>query len=227
MGRLTAHVTVLEWERVLLLRDGRIDRVLEPGRHRYRPRRSRLLTVDMRPRLLLVPGQELLTSDGVTLRVSVQLRWQVVDPTSFVTGAESAQQVLYAAAQEAVRGGVGAVTLDEILADRSRLSDGFAEVVAERVESVGIRVESVQARDLMLPGELRKAAMDVVVARERGRAELERARSEAASLRSLTNVARMLEEHPALLQLRTLQTASEVANTVVVTPQAVSGSSVS
>ena len=70
----------------------------------------------------------------------------------------------------------------------------------------------------MLPGELRRAAMDVVVARERGRAELERARAEAATLRSLANTAQLLEEHPALLHLRTLQTASEPGTTVVLVP---------
>lgn len=107
-------------------------------------------------------------------------------------------------------------TLDEALADRARLSVDLPELVAERVAELGIEVSGVRARDLMLPGELRRAAMDVIVTRERGRAELERARAEAATLRSLSNTARLLEEHPALLHLRTLQAAGEPGTKLVI-----------
>jgi len=111
--------------------------VLGPGRHRYRATRDRLDPVDMRPRILTVAGQELLTADGVTLRVSVQLSWRVHDAKLFVTGAESAHQVIYAAVQEAIRNVVATVTLDDALADRGRLSVGQADVVAQRAASVG------------------------------------------------------------------------------------------
>lgn len=218
MRKLFTHVTVLEWEQALLLHDGRITRVLDTGRHRYRPSRASIVRVDRRPRLLTVPGQEILTADGVTVRVSVQLTWQVVDSRAFVTGAESAPSVLYAAVQDGVRAAVAAVSLDDALADRTRLSAGLDELVAARVADLGITVTAIAARDLMLPGELRRAAMDLIVTRERGRAELERARAEAATLRSLANTARLLEEHPALLHLRTLQAAGERGAKLVVTP---------
>ena len=117
-------------------------------------------------------------------------------------------------------GRAGTVTLDELLADRARASVGLDELVVPEVADVGIAVESVRARDLMLPGELRQAASDVIVARERGRAELERARSETAALRSMANADRLIEEHPGLLQLRTLQAAGQAGRTVVVTPPA-------
>lgn len=177
-----------------------------------------MIRVDRRPRVLTVPGQELLTADGVTVRVSVQLTWRVTDVRAFVTGAESTPSVLYAAVQEGVRDAVAAVSLDDALADRTRLSAGIDDVVTGRVVDLGVAVTAIQARDLMLPGELRRAAMDVIVTRERGRAELERARAEAATLRSLANTARLLEEHPALLHLRTLQAAGEPGTKLVVTP---------
>ncbi|GAA2088942.1 slipin family protein [Actinomadura alba] len=217
-----AHVTVMEWQRVLLFVDGRLDRVLEPGRHRYRAKRSELVTVEMRPRLLNVNGQEVITQDGITVRVSVVVSWVVADPVVFTTGAESTQLVLYAAVQEAMRDSVSTATLEDLLTERVRLSSGLVEVLAERAAPLGISVTEARARDLMLPGELRRAAQETLLAREHGRAELERARGEAAALRSLANTARLLEEHPALLHLRTLQVAGGPGTRVVLDSRSLS-----
>ncbi len=218
-----AHVTVQDWQRKLLYVDGRLQRVLEPGRHRYNKRRSTLVNAEMRWRMLTVPGQELITADGVTVRVSVAASWRVTDPVSYVSVATSAQEVLYGAVQEAIRDAVAATSFDDALADRTRLSAGLTDTVQDRTGEVGIGVADVRARDLMLPGELRRAAMERVVARERGQAELERARAEAATLRSLANTARLLEQHPSLLHLRTLQAAQEPGTKLVVTPDGYGG----
>lgn len=214
-----AHVTVMEWQRVLLFVDGRLERVLEPGRHRYRAKRSELVTVEMRPRMLNVTGQELITQDGISLRVSVVATWAVSDPVVFETGAESSHGALYAAVQEALRDAISTTSLEDLLADRARISAAMMEVVPGRAGVLGITVTEVHARDLMLPGELRRAAQETLLARERGRAELERARGEAAVLRSLANTARLLEEHPALLHLRTLQIASAPGTRLVLDPR--------
>jgi regulator of protease activity HflC (stomatin/prohibitin superfamily) len=79
-------------------------------------------------------------------------------------------------------------------------------------------VDEVVLRDLMLPGELRRAYSETALARERGKAELERARGETAALRSLANSAKLLEEHPSLLHLRTIQAAGEPGTTIVLSP---------
>ncbi|BCK53806.1 slipin family protein [Nocardia wallacei] len=209
--------TVMEWQRTLLYRDGKLEKVLEPGRHRYDQRRCTLVAVDMRPRQLQVSGQELLTRDGLSLRVSFAVNWVVTDPLAFTTGAQYSESVLYAAVQETARDKVAAHTLDELVADRGLLAG--ADEVAAAVADLGIRVSSVRARDLMLPGELRKAALETVLAKERGRADLERARAEAAALRSLANTARLLEENPSLLRLRTLQVAATPGTQVVLDPR--------
>ncbi|MCM6776301.1 slipin family protein [Nocardia sp. CDC159] len=211
------HITVMDWQRTLLYRDGKLDRVLEPGRHRYDQKRCTLVTVDMRPRQTQVNGQELLTRDGLSVRVSLLADWAVTDPVAFTTNAQYPETVLYAAVQEAARDRVAAHTLDELIADRSLLTAG-AEVAAA-VAALGIQVSGVRARDLMLPGELRRAALETVLAKERGRADLERARAEAAALRSLANTARLLEENPTLLRLRTLQVASTPGTQVVLDPR--------
>ncbi|WP_330230010.1 slipin family protein [Nocardia sp. NBC_00508] len=212
------YTTVMEWQRTLLYRDGTLERILQPGRHRYDAKRCRLIEVDMRPRLLYVTGQELLTRDGLALRASYTAQWQVTDPAAFTTGAQNAETVLSTAVQDAARGAVAAHTLDELIADRGLLAGDAAEVGAA-VATLGIRVDGLRARDLMLPGELRKAALETVLAKERGRAELEKARAEAAALRSLANTARLLEQHPALLRLRTLQVATVPGAQVVLAPR--------
>ena len=209
-----AVVRVLDWQRVLLFVDGRLARVLEPGRHRYRLRGARLETVDTRRRITAVPGQELLSADGLSLRLSAQLAWRVVDPVAFVTVSTAPEQELYAAAQLALRDLVAGATLDELVTDRGRLALDRAAVSAH-IDGLGIELISVAVRDVMLPGELRRAAVETLLAREQGKAELERARAEAASLRTLANAARLLEEHPALLRLRTIQSAA----TIVLTPE--------
>lgn len=94
----------------------------------------------------------------------------------------------------------------------------FTESVAAAVAGLGAEVDEVAVKDLMLPFEIRRALTETFIARERGRAELERARAEAAALRSLANTARLLEEHPALLQLRPLQAAANPGTTLVLTP---------
>jgi regulator of protease activity HflC (stomatin/prohibitin superfamily) len=213
-----ATVTVMDWERVLRFEDGRFAELLGPGRHRYRRRRTVLRTVDTRPRNLVVAGQELLTSDGITLKVSALATWHVTDPVGYVTGAQDADQVLYAALQLAVRDSIAATTLEDALAHRDRLSTGLAESAGSQVTSVGISLTSAVVKDLMLPGELRRAATETVLARETGRADMERARAEAASLRTLANAAKLLEQHPALLQLRTIQAAGTPGTTIVLTP---------
>lgn len=212
-----AVITVMDWQRALLFVDGRFSRVLEPGRHRYRRRRTTRHTVDMRRRTMVVAGQELLTSDSVTVRVSLLVTWRVTDPVAFVTTATHPEQDLHVAAQLAVRDAVAAATLEELLSDRTRLGTGLAEAVAGQVGGLGVEVIAVAVRDLMLPGELRRAITETLLAREKGRAELERARGEAAALRTLANAARLMEEHPALLRLRTIQAAEVPGSTVVLT----------
>jgi regulator of protease activity HflC (stomatin/prohibitin superfamily) len=105
-----------------------------------------------------------------------------------------------------------------VLADRGRLSTGLAEATAARLDGLGIALVSATVKDLMLSGELRRAATETLLARERGKAELEHARAEAASLRTLANAAKLLQDHPALLQLRTIQAAASPGTTIVLTP---------
>lgn len=212
-----AHVVVPVWERVVLYREGRLERVFEPGRHSYRGSRTQLIRVDTRPRVWPVPGQEVLTADSLVVRVSVHAEVTVLDPVRYVEVAADPQQLFHPAVQLALREAVGSRSLEAALAERPAMNAELVAAVAPVAERLGIGVDALAIRDLMLPAEVRRAAAEVVLARQRGLVELERARSEAAALRALANTARLLAEHPDLLRLRTLQAAEQPGATVVLT----------
>ncbi|GAB4083050.1 hypothetical protein GCU67_08250 [Modestobacter muralis] len=211
------HVVVEEWERVLAYRDGRFVEVLGPGRHR-RPRwRRRTVRVVVRPRLLVVPAQEVLTGDGLTVKVSLLATCRTTDPRRWHEAVEGADGFVYAALQVALREAVAGRTLDELLTAREDPPEALRASVAPRAEAVGVTVEDVAVRDVMVPAELRRAAAGVATARAEGLAALERARAEVAATRALANAARMVAEQPGLLQLRTLQAVETGGATVVLT----------
>lgn len=208
-------VVVREWEAVLVYRDGRFERTLPAGRNRLRRRRRDVLRFDLRPRLVPVPGQELLTSDGLSVKVSLVARLAVVDPRVALETVQDADAEAYAALQVALRGEVAARTLEELLADREELGARVQAVVAEAVAGLGRRLDGVAVRDVMVPAELRLASLRVHTARQEGLAALERARGETAALRSLANAARIAQDNPALLTLRTLRAIETGGATVV------------
>jgi regulator of protease activity HflC (stomatin/prohibitin superfamily) len=216
-GRQDVRIVVQEWERVLGYRDGRFTEVLEPGRHRRARRRRRFVRVVVRPRLLAVPGQEVLTADGLALRVSLTVTCRTADPRRWYEAVEDADGFLYAALQLALREVVGARTLDELVAAREALPGELRDRVAATAASVGLVIEQAAVRDLMVPAELRRAAAEVATARAAGLAALERARGEVAATRALANAARMVADQPALLQLRTLQAVEAGGATVHLT----------
>jgi regulator of protease activity HflC (stomatin/prohibitin superfamily) len=210
-------IVVQEWERVLLYRDGRFEEVLDAGRHRRSRRRRTRVRVLVRPRLLVVPSQEVLTADGLSVKVSLTAAVRTSDPRRWHEAVEDADGFVYAALQIALREAVAGRTLDELLAARGSLPDDVLTGAGGAADAVGVVLDSLSLRDVMVPAELRRAAADVAVARAQGQASLERARSEVAATRALANAARMVAEQPALLQLRTLQAVEAGGATVVLT----------
>ncbi|MFL6138516.1 MAG: SPFH domain-containing protein [Frankiaceae bacterium] len=211
------RVVVQEWERVLLYKDGRFREVLGAGRHRRRGYRRRFVRVSVRSRLVAVAGQEVLTADGLSVKISLLARTRVADPRQWHEAVEQPDGFVYGALQVAAREEVATRTLDGLLADRAVLGARIVEAVSEPAAEVGIAVESVALRDVMLPSELRRAATEAATARAQGLAALERARGEVAATRALANAARMVADNPALLALRTLQAVEAGGATVVLT----------
>jgi regulator of protease activity HflC (stomatin/prohibitin superfamily) len=205
MGVLT--VVVERHEKALVVRDGKVTGVLEPGRHR-RERRTTYERIDVRERITTVAAQEVLTADTVTVKVSVALRWQILDPVAY-TAVTDAEAVVYLAVQIALRDELsGREAMDVVRAGRTEVTPVLLEAARLAAASVGISVDDVVVKDIVLPAELRAAYAEVVTARQRGQVQLEAARAESAALRSMANAAKLLDEHPSLARLRLVQAAA-------------------
>lgn len=197
--------TVQPWEVLLERRDGEATVVLGPGRHVVR-RRADYQLVDLRERIDLVTGQEVLTADGVTARVSAVFRWTVADAVAFTERLRDPVGAVYLAVQLGLRDVLAGQDAEALVrAPRTRLADGVRDGVAAAAAEVGIRLVDVVVKDVVLPGDLRAAYAELVVGRHRAQAQLEAARAETAALRSLANGAKLLDDHPSLAQLRLVQ----------------------
>ena len=207
---------VNQWERGLLFRNGALLRTLGPGAYRYWRSGYALRRVDVRPWILDVPTQEVPTADGVTVKVTVAGRVRVVDPAAYVTAAQEPVASLYLAVQVALRELVAQATVEELVAGRAD-AGGRLLAAVRGVDELGILLERLELKDIVLPADLKRAQAQVLIARAEGLAALERARGETAALRSLANAARLCADNPALLQLRLLQQlATGPGHTVVI-----------
>jgi len=210
------RLVVFEYERGLEYRDGRFTRVLEPGAYRRRLRRTTVVRVDVRRRVVAVAGQEVLTADGVPLRLTLACSFHVGDPATAHNSVASYHDALYLLLQLEVRRAVGASPVEDVLARRAEFGSALLSACAEPARALGLELEAVDVKDLILPGDLKRMFAKVVEARQEGLAALEKARGETAALRSLANAARLLEGSPALAQLRLLQhLATTSGNTYV------------
>jgi regulator of protease activity HflC (stomatin/prohibitin superfamily) len=209
-------VTVRDYERGLRYRRGHFTGLLDAGAYiSFRPS-SQIQVIDARPAFVSVDGQDVLLADGVNVRVSLVARYVVGDPAAAVRGDQDFEHALYVMLQLGLREALAGRTAEELLATRRELGPVVMERSAGPLARIGIELLSVDVRDLMLPGELKRAFARVVAARKEGDIALERARGETAALRSLANAARMVEDHPALAQLRLLQeVGGSTGNTIV------------
>jgi regulator of protease activity HflC (stomatin/prohibitin superfamily) len=203
------RTTILEYERGLLYATGKFGKILEPGQYWHSPLFTIIQKTDIRPRFVSITGQELLSTDGITLKVSLAAHYEITDPLSATHKTQNFQESLYLELQLALREIIGAADIDAILKGRNELSSKLLEIAAPKAMEIGLKLISVNLKDIMFPGKLKEVFAQVVSARQEGLAMLEKARGEMAALRSLANAAKMIESNPALLQLRLVQTLSQ------------------
>lgn len=191
-------------ERLLEQRPGHPSRVLEPGKHRRRFHAT-YVPVDVRERLEQVSPQEVLTADGVAVKVTAVIRWSVADAVRFTEYATQPLAVVYLAVQVTLRDALVGVPVDEALSAVRGLGPSLTAAARAAADTVGIDVLDVAVKDVMLPLELRTAYASLVTAKQQAQVQLEQARAETAALRSLANAAKLLDDHPALARMRIVQ----------------------
>ena len=209
------HLTVHPSTTALEYRRGEFARALSPGRHSV-PLRTEHVVVDLREQLLPVAPQEILTADGLSVRVTSVVRLAVGDARAFHEVAEDPHALVYLATQVALREALGGLTVEELTRRGAALPVAELTAAADAAaRPVGLVVREVVVKDVILPPELRAAAVELATVKARGLAQLESARAETAALRSLANGAKVLEAHPALARLRMVQEARPGTKLVV------------
>jgi regulator of protease activity HflC (stomatin/prohibitin superfamily) len=210
------RVTVLEYEKGLKYAKGKFRSVLDPGQYWYMPFFTIIQKLDVRPRFVSITGQEVLSSDGVTLKVSLAANFEITNPNVAINKVKSFQEALYLELQLALRELVGAVDIDTVLNGRNELSKKLMEATEAKVADLGLKLISVNLKDIMFPGKLKEIFAQVVNAKKEGLAALEKARGETAALRNLANAAKMLEGNPNLMQLRLVQALGEPSGNTLI-----------
>lgn len=208
-------IIIQEHETGLLFRDGQFVAVLSPGKHEFRKRMGSELsakTFDMREHQMLVQGQELLSADQVTLKVSALVTYRVADALTLHRSLEHPELMLHGDVQLALRQVVSNLSAEEFLTKKSGFGNELMGLLAERFQNVGLKLERADIRDVMLPAELKRAFSESLKTKQEANAALEKARSETAALRTLANAAKLMRENPELLSLRYLQTIAEVGS---------------
>jgi regulator of protease activity HflC (stomatin/prohibitin superfamily) len=215
VGALFKRTIIYDYQRGLRYRNGRFVDIVGPGSHWAFAPTTSIRLVDVRSAVLPLPGQELVTSDGVAIKVSLAVQRRLVDPAVAINDVENYTLSTYSILQVALREVVGAMTVEEVLSRRSEIGGEVLGRSREAVRKIGVELESVDVKDLMLPAATKRLLNQVVDARQRGLASLEKARGETAALRSLANAARMVEASPSLLQLRLLQQLDSTSGNTV------------
>jgi regulator of protease activity HflC (stomatin/prohibitin superfamily) len=217
------HIIIREAEVGLLYENGRYTRTLTPGRHRlstWPSRRQDVVRVDTRRTALALSGQEMLTSDAISVRLNVAAEYRVVNAAIAMHTVADYKVALYTALQILLREEVQSRSLDVLLADRSALSGALLERGRPEAAAVGLELVTSGVKDVILPGDVKRMLSQEVEAQRAGRAALVAAREETAATRAKANTAQILEGNPVLLRLREIETLAQVAggagNTVVV-----------
>lgn len=220
-------VEVAKGNSAVLTRDGEIEALLQPGRYVYWQGLGKLEVqiVDNREQALELNGQEIMTTDKVSLRLNLLVTYRIVDVLRTVQSVDEISHALYRQAQLALRALVGCRALDTLLTDKSALQEAVAEELKQWAEDRGVQIVATGVRDIILPGEMKTLMNQVTEAKKRAEAELIRRREETASARSQANTARLYAQNPTLMRLRELESVetimSQTQNTFVFTNGAV------
>lgn len=215
------RITVFEYERAIRYERGRFHALAGPGLYWFFPVFTRFVKIDMRPRFAVVSGQEMLSADGIAVKISAVMSYGVDDPVKAVNSSQDYADAIYTHIQLALRQAVATMQIDDILAGRDQLAKTLSDHGEKVSPDLGLAFISAEVRDIMLPGKLRETFAQVAVAKKEALAAIERARGETAALRCLANAAKMVDTNPNLLQLRVVQAISSgTGNTVVFNPAA-------
>src|SRR6185437_15281308 len=218
---LSAIRVVQQYERGVIFVLGRLIGAKGPGLFLVPPFISRMMKVDLRIVTLTVPPQEVITRDNVTIKVTAVLYFYVVDPIAEVVNVVNFNQATTQIGQTTLRNVLGQSELDELLAERKKINRDLQAIIDEQTERWGVKVTAVEIKDVELPTTMQRAMAKQAEAEREKRAKVIHAQGELLASTQLAQAAAVIGAQPAALQLRYLQTLTEIAvekNSTIIFP---------
>jgi len=212
---------IREYERAVIFRLGKLIDFKGAGVRYVIPLVDKMLKVDLRTITLDVPPQDVITRDNVSVKVNAVLYFRVIDPNRAITEVENYLVATSQLAQTTLRSVLGEVELDELLAERERLNAKLQRILDTHTDPWGIKVVQVAVKHIDLPDEMRRAMARQAEAERERRAKIINAAGEFQAAEKLSQAATIIQQHPVAIQLRFLQSLTEVAtqnNSTMVLP---------
>ncbi len=218
---LSAIKVLREYERAVVFRLGRLVGTRGPGIFILIPLVDRMVKVSLRTIAMDIPTQDVITKDNVSVKVNAVLYFRVMDPAKAVVQVEDYLYATSQIAQTTLRSILGQAELDDLLAEREKLNRELQAIIDAQTEPWGIKVTLVEVKHVDLPQEMQRAMAKQAEAERERRAKVIHANGEYQASKTLAKAAEIMAEHPQSLQLRYLQTLSEIAtenNSTIVFP---------
>jgi len=212
---------VQEYERGVVFRLGRLLGPRGPGLILLIPFIERMTKVDLRTVTMDIPAQEVITKDNVTIRVNAVAYFRVLDPNAAVVNVADFIRATSQIAQTTLRSVLGQGALDDLLSEREKINQQLAQIIDDQTEPWGVKVSIVEVKDVELPQSMQRAMARQAEAEREKRAKIIHAEGEFQASQQLAAAAEIINQNPVTIQLRYLQTLTEIGaekNTTVVFP---------
>ncbi len=209
---LRSIVQVNEYERGIKFNLGKFSSIMKPGWNLVLPIFQSYKKVDIRTKAVDVPEQDAITKDNVSVRINAVIYYKIFDASKAILEVENFYFAVSQLAQTTMRNAVGSVSLDELLAEREKLSDTICKIIDQATDPWGIKVENVELKDVTLPEDMKRVIAKVAEAEREKAAVITKAQGEVEASRNLAEAAKTMATTPGALHLRTLSTINDVSS---------------
>ena len=209
---LSSIIEIKEYERGIKFSKGKFKCGLEPGWHIIIPIFQSYKKIDIRTKAVDVPAQDAITKDNVSIKINAVLYYKIFDASKAIIAVENYFYAISQLAQTTMRNAVGAVTLDELLGQRDKISTEICRIIDELSDPWGIKVENVELKDVSLPEEMQRVIAKAAEAEREKLAVITKAKGEVEASENLSRAAENMAKVPGALHLRTLSTINDVSS---------------
>ena len=209
---LKSIVQINEYERGIKFSQGKFYKIMEPGWRLVLPIFQSYKKIDIRTKAVDVPEQDAITKDNVSVRINAVIYYKIFDASKALLEVENFYYAVSQLAQTTMRNAVGSVSLDELLAQREKLSQNICEIIDKATDPWGIKVENVELKDVVLPEDMKRVIAKVAEAEREKMAVITKAVGEVEASKNLAEAATTMATVPGAMHLRTLSTINDVSS---------------